>query len=590
MIGSEEPLGRTIYKISHEILHRCFEKGNFHAKTMVLLEMVSHFRWDAKVVLVLAAFITSYGIFWLIQQLKFDNVLALSLAILKRLPRDITMFDPKFKALTSLINSLVKVTKLVVMMVSLPVSHDHKAMAITNSKIYMATYWIIRSILECTSQITDLRSMRHQQVCLNAKIVAAWALYSLGNKLNSLCPDLEEQIDTSLQAKLVTIFKDKHTDNQEVLHTLFSWKIELPFKNHSSQKKIDIFELKNKIVILLISKPELLPLDKLLFLVQQTYDHPKHKQIEENYAILWVPIPSANEWSLDEKRTFEFYSSSLPWFSVRQPWALNSAVVNFIKEEWNFKEEALMVVLDENGMVTNSNAMDMVWIWGAKAFPFSISREKELWEQEKWSLELIINEISPLLTNGVEEGQNLCIYGSENIEWIREFTAKMKKIKNAGIRLQLVYVGCRNSTKQTMQNILDIINQEQLSTSLTSEKIHFFWFRLESIKRSVAHEKNTDKIAKEVAEFLDFGENKEGWAVLGRGSSTDLMKLSGENVAELFLGAIEETLKTSLPSEPGNHTDLVPYEEGLIERSVICGVCKRPMKKFVVYKCDVAAE
>lgn len=135
--------------------------------------------------------------------------------------------------------------------------------------------------------------------------------------------------------------------------------------------------------------------------MQQTYDHPKHKQIEENYAILWVPIPSANEWSLDEKRTFEFYSSSLPWFSVRQPWALNSAVVNFIKEEWNFKEEALMVVLDENGMVTNSNAMDMVWIWGAKAFPFSISREKELWEQEKWSLELIINEISPLLTNGV---------------------------------------------------------------------------------------------------------------------------------------------------------------------------------------------
>lgn len=147
-----------------QILHRCFEQGNLHAKTMVLLEMVSHFRWDAKVVLVLAAFITSYGIFWLIQQLKFDNVLALSLAILKRLPRDITMFDPKFKALTSLINSLVKVTKLVVMMMSLPVSHDHKAMAMTNSKIYMATYWIIRSILECTSQITDLRSMRHQQV------------------------------------------------------------------------------------------------------------------------------------------------------------------------------------------------------------------------------------------------------------------------------------------------------------------------------------------------------------------------------------------------------------------------------------------
>ncbi|KAL2547095.1 hypothetical protein Fot_16328 [Forsythia ovata] len=604
MIGSKEPLGRTIYKISHEILCRCFEHENLHTKTMGLLEMVSHFRWEAKAVLVLAAFMTSYGVFWLIKRLQFDNVLALSLAILKRLPRDITMFDPRLKALTSLIDCLVKVTKLVIMIESLPMSCDRKAMAMTNSKIYMATYWIIRSILECSSQIADLRSLRHEYS--NAKIVAAWALYSLGNKLYSLCHDLEEQIETNLQEKLVNVFKQNHTDNQEVLQTLFSLKNELPFRENSSQKKMDIFELKNKVVILLISKPELLPIDKLLFLVQQTYDHPQHKEIEENYDILWVPIPSANEWSLDEKRIFEFFSCSLPWFSIRQPWTLKSAVVNFIKQEWNFKEEPVMVVLDVNGMVTNSNAMDMVWIWGAKAFPFSTSREKELWEPENWSLELMINGISPLLTTGVEEGKNLCIYGSENIDWIREFTAKMKKIKDAGTQLQLVYVGCRNSTNQNIQNnILAIINQEKLSTSLTSAKILFFWFRLECIKRSITHQENTDKIAKEVAEFLDFGENKEGWAVFGRVSSTDhVIKLSGEklveffdlfsvwgeNVAELgFVGAIESALKTSFPSEPCNHTELVPYEEGLIETRVICGICKRPMKKFVVYKCDVEA-
>ncbi|KAL2547068.1 hypothetical protein Fot_16301 [Forsythia ovata] len=574
MIGSKEPLGCTIYKISHEILCRCFEHENLHTKTMGLLEMVSHFRWEAKAVLVLAAFMTSYGVFWLIKRLQSDNVLALSLAILKRLPRDITMFDPRLKALTSLIDCLVKVTKLVIMIESLPMSCDRKAMAMTNSKIYMATYWIIRSILECSSQIADLRSLRHEQ--------------------------------TNLQEKLVNVFKQNHTDNQEVLQTLFSLKNELPFRDNSSQKKMDIFELKNKVVILLISKPELLPIDKLLFLVQQTYDLPQHKEIEENYDILWVPIPSANEWSLDEKRIFEFFSCSLPWFSIRQPWTLKSAVVNFIKQEWNFKEEPLMVVLDVNGMVTNSNAMNMVWIWGAKAFPFSTSREKELWEQENWSLELMINGISPLPTTGVEEGKNLCIYGSENIDWIREFTDKMKKIKDAGTQLQLVYVGCRNSTNQNIQNnILDIINQEKLSTSLTSAKILFFWFRLECIKRSITHQENTDKIAKEVAEFLDFGENKEGWAVFGRVSSTDhVIKLSGEklveffdlfsvwgeNVAELgFVGAIESALKTSFPSEPCNHTELVPYEEGLIETRVICGICKRPMKKFVVYKCDVEA-
>lgn len=60
-----------------------------------------------------------------------------------------------------------------------------------------------------------------------------------------------------------------------------------------------------------------------------------------------------------------------------------------------------MVVLNENGIVTNSNAMDMVWIWGPKAFPFSASRERELWEHANWTIDLMINGISPLLSEWV---------------------------------------------------------------------------------------------------------------------------------------------------------------------------------------------
>lgn len=60
-----------------------------------------------------------------------------------------------------------------------------------------------------------------------------------------------------------------------------------------------------------------------------------------------------------------------------------------------------MVVLSTDGVVTNLNATDMVWLWGAKAFPFSASREKELWEQENRILQLLIHGIDPLLTNWV---------------------------------------------------------------------------------------------------------------------------------------------------------------------------------------------
>ena len=61
----------------------------------------------------------------------------------------------------------------------------------------------------------------------------------------------------------------------------------------------------------------------------------------------------------------------------------------------------MMVVLDANGVLSNLNAMDMVWIWGAKAFPFSISREKELWEMQDWTLQLILDNVDPLLTSWV---------------------------------------------------------------------------------------------------------------------------------------------------------------------------------------------
>lgn len=156
------------------------------------------------------------------------------------------------------------------------------------------------------------------------------------------------------------------------------------------------------VVLFLISKPELLPIDESLFLIQQTYDHPQHKVFQESYKLVWVPIPASNLWTDAEMTSFRFLSHTLPWYSIRQPRFLNSVVVKFIKQVWNYKDdEPVMVVLDPQGNVSNLNAMDMVYIWGAKAYPFSDSREKELWQEEKWRLQLLVGEIDPLLTNWV---------------------------------------------------------------------------------------------------------------------------------------------------------------------------------------------
>lgn len=158
----------------------------------------------------------------------------------------------------------------------------------------------------------------------------------------------------------------------------------------------------------------------------------------------------------------------------------------------------------------------------------------------------------------------------------------------------MVYVGCKNPD-ENVKSIINTIDQENITTSLTFNNIHLFWIRLEAIKRSIARHRGTsngDEIAARVSELLET--NGNGWAVIGGGSSNDAIKVDQEklrdfswwskNVAEMGLAAaINEAYVGG-----GNcmHGEEIPYEEGLIEKMMICGSCRRPIQKFVVYKCD----
>ncbi|KAL8550588.1 hypothetical protein ACS0TY_009133 [Phlomoides rotata] len=600
--SSDEPISRTIYKISNEIQYGCEEDANLHKKTLALLELLGHYRWDAKVVLALASFAHCFASFWLILQLQPDNALAVSLAIVKQLPRAI--LKPKFKALSLLVNTMLKLSKIIVQFEGVSLHHelvDNRAMDVAMKKIYLATYWFFRGILVCSSQFPDLRScLSLEQVSSDRTVIAAWGLHSLGKKLDDLCRNLVQdvencthQIDTRLYEKLLRLFTEKQDDNQKALHSLFASQNEFPFSNAFSRDKIGILELKSKTILLLISTPALLPLDKAFSLVQQT-------QTKENCVVIWLPIASTNEWSLVDRTSFEFFSKRLPWFSVRKPWQLNSAAVNYIRQEWSFRQDPIMVALDDEGLVANADAMDMMWVWGSKAFPFSTSTETQLWEQANWNIELMINGIiSPaLMSQYGKEGRNLCIYGSDNIDWIKEFNQTIKKMKTiAGVQLEVVYVGIKN-LDENVKNILNTIDQENTTISLTFNNIHLFWIRLEAIKRSISRHLDTpngDEIAGRVSELLEM--KGGGWAVIGGGSSNGAIKFDQEklrecmgrfsinkNVAEMGLvAAINEACASGGKCM---HDEEIPYEEGLIEKMMICGSCRRPIKKFVLYKCD----
>lgn len=134
---------------------------------MFLFEMLENFRWDEKLILVLAAFIMNYGEFQLIVQLQSHNPLAALVAVLRKVPCNLTLFRKQFKALMMLVKTMLELTKVIVEFENLPFQQElleFKTISDAKSKMYMASYWILRSSYACFSVITGLRSRQSVQV------------------------------------------------------------------------------------------------------------------------------------------------------------------------------------------------------------------------------------------------------------------------------------------------------------------------------------------------------------------------------------------------------------------------------------------
>ncbi|KAE9607996.1 putative sieve element occlusion [Lupinus albus] len=597
VLGCPEPIRCIIKQISCKILCKCCGEGDVKSRIMSLFDLIGNYRWDAKVVLVLAAFATSYGEFWNLTQLYPCDTLAASIMRLKQLPYKLRVLKPQIKALSLLVKTMMDVAMCIIKFESMPLQHvelGNDVLIVTKSLIYLSVYWIIRSTLACFSQVAEFSTKKHEQ------------LSSLANRLSNIYSILKQQVDVcqqeierNLHDKLLSLVDEVQTDNQKVLNLLFASNNYLSLKDCPTQVKLGVSELKKKIVLLLISKPQLFSVEELLLLAQQTSDH----HLSESYKIVWVPLPSSDtSWTDAEDSSFSFLSDSLPWYAIWKPRSLNSAVVNYIREEWNYKEEPLMVVLDSNGKVTNSNALDMIKIWGAESFPFSASKEAELWQDQNLTMQLLLSDINPLLAYWVKEGNNLCIYGSENLAWIQQFNDNITQLKKTGLKLETIYVG---NSQLSEQNIKEIITTAtiNLSVILSFTKLQFFWLRLESMRRSKLRQGKTpgsDYVLEELSALLDMNEKKQSWAVFGSGSLTNILRLQGEKVMEVLkkyhewgenvhklglLGAIRNFLDPTFVAGPCSHFYIVPSSEELItEGSVICDMCMHPMKKFVVYQ------
>lgn len=135
---------------------------------MAILNTLSSYSWEAKVVISLGAFAVNFGEFWLVAQLFATNLLAKSVAMLKQLPNIIEHYKslkPRFDAINNLIKVMLDVTKCIIAFKNLPYQYlqddtPPKSTALTH--IPTAAYWSIKSMAACASQLTSLLGMNYE--------------------------------------------------------------------------------------------------------------------------------------------------------------------------------------------------------------------------------------------------------------------------------------------------------------------------------------------------------------------------------------------------------------------------------------------
>lgn len=618
-LGMLEVLAYIIDRISCEITCKCSGGGDAHVTALSILNMVTSYSWDAKLALALSAFAVTYGEFWLVAQSYTTNQLAKAVAILKQLPEILEhthVLKPQFDAIKNLVRAMVDVSKCIVQFNELPsqyITAENDALYSASAHIPVAVYWTIRSILACASQLTGLTLLGREHMVSTTE---AWELSSLAHKLSnmhshllSLLHNCHKYIDEKkyLEAlhNLKTLFEMSHIDNMRILRALIYPKDDLlPLVDGATKTRVNLEVLRRKMVLLLISDLDIS--QEEVVILEQLYSEARQHQTrhESQYEVVWLPIVDPNmPWTDNKQKQFQSLQPAMPWYTVYHPSLIDRAVIQFIKEEWQFGKKPILVVLDPHGKVVCPNALHMMWIWGSLAYPFSTAREEALWREETWRLELLVDGLDPVILNWMAEGRYICLYGGEDMDWIRKFTTATNAVaKDAGIPLGMVYVGKSNPKDRVRRNN-DTIDSEKLShiwQDLTS--IWYFWVRLESMwysKVQLGRNAETDHVMQEIMRMLTYDSSEGGWAVFARGSA-EMASAKGA----IFLTCMQEyntvwkdqvEPKGFMPAMRDHlaqlHTPhhcnrlVLPGTAGKIPERIICSECGRVMEKFLMYRC-----
>ncbi|KAJ1409428.1 Sieve element occlusion, N-terminal [Sesbania bispinosa] len=550
-----------------------------HQTTLSILNKLSSYSWVAKAVLTVTAFSVEYGELWLLSLHQPTELLAKSLATIKRVPQltnasalqkhrnDILEVNNLIKATWQVIEIIFELEKLT--------SYDTKdvpALAPALEQIPVDVYWVIITIVAIVTQID----------CLTTNLEKRQELSQFGQKINIILSKLRKQMllckqqieEAEYHITLNRLFQTP-TEIMEVLKVLIFWKDapKTPIYDGATKTLVSVEVLKKKDVFLFISTLDITQEEISVF--NPIYDYTM--KLGNQYKIVWVPI--VEEWNDKLKNKFESLKSKMPWYVLQHFAPIKG--IKYIKEQWHFKKKPMVVVLNPQGKIQHHNAFHIIQVWGLKGFPFTKAVEAILnQDQAIFWIEPLVFNIDPQLTTWIKEQKNVFIYGGKDKEWIQQFNKFATALANDAV------------IKETKISI-ELFCLESQKPNVISN----FWRGVESLFVTKMHE-TTNTALQQVERLLSY-KNETGWALLIKGS---IMVLVGhgttilKTIAEfdkwkevVIKKGFEITFKDQLDKVAStihlcSHLE-IPNVAGKIPDTIECPECHRTMEVFISYKC-----
>ncbi|KAG8386991.1 hypothetical protein BUALT_Bualt03G0206100 [Buddleja alternifolia] len=607
-IGSfDDKLVLKINNISWEILGNCSGGEQTNKTIFDVFNALSSFFWSGKAVLALAAFAVNYGEFWLLEQLRTTDPVAQSLALLEQLPSEtVTFRNMADKLITNILDLLKYISSYEDLRSNNYVEPNTlKDMTI---QIHTYNYWIIRSIVACQSQLTSLKTYGYTSSSTESSDITDLVekLYQFGlsmrNQLDSCREQADEKRIEAVKQNLKKLFDISGKDNVTILKALISDKEDKPLYDGTSGERVKIDTLKRKTVLLYLSelKHSTLELSVLIDMYQQSGPKP------EDYEIVWLPmVERSSLLKPEKKKTFTDIKNSMPWLTFHDVSLLDTAVVKYIKSEWQFSRRSMIKVVDGQGrLLVDHDAMHMILIWGNLAKPFSGKAEQTLWEKENWRVELLLNKIVPSAIQWAGKGKLICLYGGEDLEWIQKFKTTILAISRvANLPLMTLFMGASNMSNEIVNKYNAVISANEVNCTIVSyTEMMQFWARIESIWHSRVQSgmlPESDEIIREVFKMRSFDCSRRGWAIISDGSE-EMAKGMGDAMLKClseysmwmgniekkgFVAAIKDYISSFGTSDLRNTFSVTTTKLGELPHKMVCFECRREMKMSIRFTC-----